>query len=458
MVVSAYKDGQKASSCTTDKNGKCFLDGLLIDTPYLVKAEGDLRYAAQRYRWTYQSSKATPVVAKPYSQLAEAYFNLPASQFIDGSIYVNSSSQPLTGAVVKLFEAGSPVAQSTTADKAGHYRFTGIAPGDYYVCAAPPASSEGLALTCFSNASSLTASRVVKVTEHPEYGINISLQKGGSIAGALTDQDNLKLAGWLLEAVQDLPTNPSPGTQADSIAPLPEVMIGLPVQSQFNGSYTLQGVPAGSFKIRATPPQDSGENHYLALYYGGTVLFDSAAPVSVTVGQATTGVDIVTSARSGQIGGVVCDQDGAALPGVTVRAFDAATGSLVAASAVSDATGSYVLAGLPVGSYLVRAAAEEINCIDQYYNRADGRAKATPVAVTAGQTAPGIDFRLVPLVIGDINANGRVDLHDAIEAMQIISGIPISTRISKKAAQDPAGRIGLGDAIHILQENAGLTK
>lgn len=65
--------------------------------------------------------------------------------------------------------------------------------------------------------------------------------------------------------------------------------------------------------------------------------------------------------------------------------------------------------------------------------------------------------RLVTLVIdGDFSHNGRVDLADAVLALQVVSGIE-STQTPNRAAEcNCDGLIGLHDVMHILQLIAGL--
>ena len=59
-------------------------------------------------------------------------------------------------------------------------------------------------------------------------------------------------------------------------------------------------------------------------------------------------------ATTAQISGTVKDQSGAVLPGVEITATQTATGAK--RTAVSNETGNYVLASLPLGPYMVEAA------------------------------------------------------------------------------------------------------
>ena len=58
-------------------------------------------------------------------------------------------------------------------------------------------------------------------------------------------------------------------------------------------------------------------------------------------------------ATTAQISGSVRDQSGAVLPGVEITATQTATG--VKRSTVSNETGNYVLASLPIGPYMLQA-------------------------------------------------------------------------------------------------------
>src|SRR5690242_19344931 len=72
---------------------------------------------------------------------------------------------------------------------------------------------------------------------------------------------------------------------------------------------------------------------------------------SVLVLLFTFTAGVFAQATGGSIHGRIVDETGAALPGVTVTALNEAPGS--SRSAVTATDGSYLLSGLPVGSYTV---------------------------------------------------------------------------------------------------------
>jgi hypothetical protein len=57
---------------------------------------------------------------------------------------------------------------------------------------------------------------------------------------------------------------------------------------------------------------------------------------------------------------------------------------------------------------------------------------------------------------GDINADGTVDLSDAVMAMQVLSGIPVVQPVCKSADVNGDGKIGIADVIYIIQKSADL--
>src|SRR5437016_3917102 len=69
---------------------------------------------------------------------------------------------------------------------------------------------------------------------------------------------------------------------------------------------------------------------------------------------ALTAATVWAQATTAQISGTVKDQTGAVLPGVEITASQTATGAK--RTAVSNETGNYVLASLPLGPYMLEAA------------------------------------------------------------------------------------------------------
>src|SRR5437879_9664864 len=79
------------------------------------------------------------------------------------------------------------------------------------------------------------------------------------------------------------------------------------------------------------------------------------------LGLTLTGATLWAQATTAQISGTVKDQTGAVLPGVEIAVTQTATGAK--RTAVSNETGNYVLASLPLGPYMLEAA---LPCFKSY--------------------------------------------------------------------------------------------
>lgn len=118
----------------------------------------------------------------------------------------------------------------------------------------------------------------------------------------------------------------------------------------------------------------------------------------------------------GQVSGAVTGQaDGAAVAGATVDAFAADDTSSPVASSATDDQGSYTVAGVPVGDYLIRFRAAGF--ADHWYGGTLTAEGATPVTVASSDGAQAIDAVLrgadgsiAGTVVGDEPAGSTIDV------------------------------------------------
>lgn len=179
------------------------------------------------------------------------------------------------------------------------------------------------------------------------------LQVGGAISGHVTD-DSGALTG---DALVDI-WGPRGGFDDEAVV-------------QSDGSFLVTGLPTGLYRVCASwfPPFDGA-----AFVVGFSFLEECrSAPVSVTAGQTTTGVDR-SVATGGSVRVSVHDADGRPVGGVDVAAlstcpsddfcstiplFDPRRDVSVADSQVTAADGTVTLHGLPAGEYAI--------CLFGYY-------------------------------------------------------------------------------------------
>ncbi len=103
------------------------------------------------------------------------------------------------------------------------------------------------------------------------------------------------------------------------------------------------------------------------------------------------------SGLSGNVSGVVTDSaSGQPVPGVVVTAYSRTTYTQAPETAVTDAAGSYTLTGLPVDFYDLAFTDNAQGHLVQYSGEQPTTSTATPVDVTAGSNATGVDAQLIP--------------------------------------------------------------
>ena len=115
-----------------------------------------------------------------------------------------------------------------------------------------------------------------------------------------------------------------------------------------DGSYAINGIPTGSYKVTAE------QNGYVTEYYSGAYTNNDATPVEVTAPNNTLNIDF-TLDIAGSISGYVYQNDGTTpISGATVGAFN--LGSTFYKSATTASDGSYTMARLPEDSYHVSSS------------------------------------------------------------------------------------------------------
>lgn len=76
--------------------------------------------------------------------------------------------------------------------------------------------------------------------------------------------------------------------------------------------------------------------------------------------------------------------------------------------------------------------------------------------VVGSRDALRIHVSLDPVSPGDVTGDGRIDLADAVAALQILSGLKPSAQVALSADVDQDGKIGLGEAIFCLKGLLGI--
>lgn len=244
----------------------------------------------------------------------------------------------------------------------GRYSFATL-PAGSYALVFDPAPASGLPLQ-WRDGPTRDASPLVVIEESGDpISVDAELAAAGSISGKLTGPDGLPSAGVTVRAYSRGASlwfaSASTTTAAD-------------------GSYTLAGLLPGEYEVLFMPSEPAGSP---PVWYPGSLSRRSAEPLTIRSGSSVGDVDLE---RAG-IGSVSGD---AGEPGVTVAAYSSTDVWVASFGVTSQADGTYVLVGLPVGSYKIAfiAPGEPFR-----WHGGSTRQNAADVVVTPGAVITGVD-------------------------------------------------------------------
>jgi len=162
------------------------------------------------------------------------------------------------------------------------------------------------------------------------------------------------------------------------------------VSTAVDGTYQIDGLDAGDYQVRA----DAGVVGYVPEIYDGADDFWSYTPVHVDNSQVTTDINFILE-PAGSISGQVLDSGGTPLENIEINvSTDLFNRSIPLVEASTDASGNYVLNGVPVGSVFVECLTDGPPHIGEYYFNAYNKLDAEVVTVSIGAETPGVDFQL----------------------------------------------------------------
>lgn len=218
-------------------------------------------------------------------------------------------------------------------------------------------------------------------------GVILRRARGFGLLGALTLLASLASTELARADVTGTVTKPG-GTPVRGICVLEYGHEEHGVTTDSLGRYALP-LQASSGRVRFVDCDDQrGDGSYLSEFYNDA---DSAA-AAVAVPANATGIDAELASR-GRLSGRVTDVNGVPISGIRVSLKRVGDSSSTAWADTSDVGGRYSIPDLPDAQYRVEFA-ESSHYLGQYYDGANF-SQATPVSVSAGATAAGIDARLI---------------------------------------------------------------
>jgi hypothetical protein len=273
---------------------------------------------------------------------------------------------------------------ATTYD--GTYTLSGLATGGYLVnfssngyC--PNGTPSDYASQWYDGQPLQETASSVPVTAGETIGsIDAVMQPGGSISGTVTAAGDGPLGGICVNV-----TDP----QGYGIAG---------VATSSDGTYTVSGLPAGSFIVRFEGtgfcPGGTSAN-VVTQWWDNQPTQETAGTVPVTAGGTTDSIDAVMQ-PGGSISGTVTEAGDGPLGGICVTA--ALPDGEGVANVGTDPDGGYTLTGLSAGDYIVSFDSSGYcpngvpsSFVTQWWDNQSTQETAAIVAVAAGETTGPID-------------------------------------------------------------------
>ena len=174
-------------------------------------------------------------------------------------------------------------------------------------------------------------------------------------------------------------------------------IIGFSDETDSNGVYGIIAPPV-DYKVEAQ--RGLAGDFHAQEYFNDKPGFDLADVVTIPgPGQTVANIDFALAVGGAIAGRVTDDVTGAAITGYTVCAeqVDANGDRITGNCADSDSNGNYLIAGLPLGDYRVRACcppAGNLHVPEYYQDRLAFRGADFVTLATPGGTLENIDFAL----------------------------------------------------------------
>jgi hypothetical protein len=292
---------------------------------------------------------------------------------------------PLEDVTVTIYNEDDEYISSDSTAADGAYEVLALSPGSYKLRFSAPYNSAYLS-EFYDNQDALETANLVSVTLNAVVQIDASLEKGGTLTGAVT----AVVGSGPLENVQVEIYD----EHADFFRS---------AYTDAAGVYTSTGLVAGDYFLYFRAPYNSG---YLNEYHENKKSLAAADPVSVALNTTVTiNADLDTGGTL--TGGVSAEDGGAALYNARVRLFDSQLSPVgYLATEYTEVTGEYLFIGLEPGTYYLRFEPPfNQNYLKEYYNNQNTLAEADGISV-ALNTATSIDAELATggILVGQVTA------------------------------------------------------
>ena len=327
-------------------------------------------------------------------------FALAQPGSISGTI-TDTLSAFIASVQVRAYNAdGSTAGVAATTNASGQYTLSNLATGRYFVRTTNSAGYVDqlyAGRACPNGSCSVSTGTPVTVTAGATTsGTDFVLSSGGTIRGTVT-RGGAPLAGATVSA----------STRTSSL-------VGGSATTDASGQYTITGLPPGTFFLLAQSSSTESQIFSGIPCPTGSCDVYAGTPVVVAAGATVSAIDFALTTAASISGTVTDATTGTGLSSVYVSAYSSELG--YGTGQYTGAFGTYTLGHLPAGRYTITTS-NTYGYVDQKYRGvacppSTCTATGTPVVVTTGEAATGIDFALVQgatitgIVSDEVTGNG----------------------------------------------------
>ena len=319
------------------------------------------------------------------SSVANINFSLHQGATITGTVSDATTTAPVTGAFVNIYNSTGVTVTTLNVDSSGFYStFTGLAAGTYYAKATASGYDGELYddIPCATSCTVTSGTGIPVTLGQTRNGVDFSLANAQArITGHVLSTSNAVLGGVLVRAFNGS---------------------GVPVASSLStfgdGSYEIVLPSPGTFYVAT---QNNTQAGYIDQVYNGMDCtgcdVTTGTSVAVAAGVTVANIDFHLTNNGGSIAGTVTDATtNAAIPNAFVQIYG--TSGAQATYGFTDGAGNFTtFSGLAAGTYYATASVygyqtelfHNISCASGC-NPTTG----TAITVTAGNATTGVDFSL----------------------------------------------------------------
>ena len=293
---------------------------------------------------------------------------------IRGRVLAAEGGGPIRRAQVRI--SGQDIApKAALTDAQGRFEFRDLPAGRFSL----QATKSGFMSVQYGQTRPFESGKPIELLDKQMLdNADLSMPRGGVISGRVTDEFGDAIPDVAVTAMRQTWSN---GRRRLTAAP------GRIAQTNDLGQFRIYGLPPGEYYVSASmrggglelldlevmisgaqqggPTASTPKSGYAATYYPGTPNASEAQRISVGPGQEVTSADFgLVPVRLARISGIVISADGKPLEGAGITAAPAARDVTAAPIGLGGARtakdGSFTLASVPPGDYILQARSVQV--------------------------------------------------------------------------------------------------